>query len=445
MNREPAILCQKLLINTRQNKKNSLECMKKGWVIMLKAREDLEVYLKREMLKLLPNKENCNMIYDFVIEKYNIPKAITSDYVTLRTPLTEASEFILYCLLDGVEFVSKPYKSAIPKFFVDKEIKTYSTTQFKVAKIKFPLRFKAIQVADDQWLTTINFKLLMMFRAIQLINYNENTQRVMKTIINGENEIYVPTVDKVAINSIEESYRKNTYIPTPLTFNIPDDIDADFYYDEEKCELVIKSLDHFDIVDGYHRYLGACKACDADKNINRNMELRIVNFPEYKAKHFIYQEDQKTKMSKVASDTFNQTNIANNIVDRINESPQSNLQGMITSNKSLINFADLADLINYFFLSKTKPTNSTKIIISNKLIECFNLLTEYNPRYLEKKYSYGQLFIVMYIFSKYIDKDKTEMCQMIEKIINKINLAEFKRVSKKVMINEIEEILKEVE
>ena len=111
----------------------------------------------------------------------------------------------------------------------------------------------------------------------------------------------------------------------------------------------------------------------------------------------------------------------------------------------MINFADLADLINYFFLSKTKPTNSTKIIISNKLIECFNLLTEYNPRYLEKKYSYGQLFIVMYIFSKYIDKDKTEMCQMIEKIINKINLAEFKRVSKKVMINEIEEILKEVE
>jgi hypothetical protein len=412
---------------------------------MLKAKDDLEKYLKNEILRVLSDKEKCNKIYDYVSEKYNIPKSFTSDYISLRVDLSEATEYILYCLLDGVESVTKPFKSAIPEYFVEKEIKTYSSSQFKVDRIKFPLRFKAIQVADDQWLTTIDFKLLMGFRAIQLINYNENTQRVMKTIINGENEIYVPTVDKSAVKSIEKSYKNNTYIPTPLTFNIPDDIEADFYYDEEKCELVIKELDHFDIVDGYHRYLGACKTCDSDKNINRNMELRIVNFPEYKAKHFIYQEDQKTKMAKVASDTFNQSNIANNIVDRINESPQSNLQGMITRNKTLINFADFADLINYFFLSKVKVTNSTKITVSNKLIECFNILTEYNSTYLEQKYSYGKLFIVMYIFSEYLDKDKIEMCQTIEKVVNKINLTEFKKVSKKVMINEIEKILKEVE
>jgi len=445
MNQEPVILCQKLLNNTRQNKKNDLECIQKGWIIMLKAKEDLEVYLKREMLKLLSNTAKCNAIYDYIIERYNIPKSITSDYITLRTPLMEASEFVLYCLLDGIESITKPNKSAIPNYFVENEIKTYSVSQFKVAKIKFPLCFKAIQVADDQWLTTIDFKLLMGFRAMQLINYNENTQRVMKTIVNGDDEVYVPTVDKTAVAAIEESYRNDTYIPTPLTFNIPEDTDANFYYDEETCELVIKSLDHFDIVDGYHRYLGACKACDADKNINRNMELRIVNFPEYKAKHFIYQEDQKTKMSKVVSDTFNQTNIANNIVDRINESPQSNLQGMITRNKTLINFADFADLINYFFLSKVKPNNSTKITVSNKLIECFNALTEYDTTYLEKKYSYGQLFIVMYVFNRYADDDKTEMCRIIKEAIEKINLSNFKRASKKVMINEIEKILKEVE
>ena len=144
---------------------------------MLKEKKELEQYLEKKILSFISNTELCNKIYDYALEKYNIPKATASDYLSLRNPLAEANDFVLFCILDSIETVTETKKSVIPEFYVEKEIKTYSTSQFKVDKIKFPLKFKAIQIADDQWSSSIDFKTLMKLRAAQLIIYNENTQR----------------------------------------------------------------------------------------------------------------------------------------------------------------------------------------------------------------------------------------------------------------------------
>lgn len=419
---------------------------------MLKEKRELELYLEKQILKIVSETDLCNKIYDYAMEKYNIPKAIASDYITLRNPLSEANEFILFCLLDSIEQVNEKKKSVIPDYYVEKEIKTYSTSQYKVSKIKFPIRFKAIQIAEDQWISSIDFKTLMKLRAAQLILYNENTQRTMKRVVHGEKEIYVIDIDKPSVSAIEELYKNRTYIPTPLTFNIPMDSDADFYYDEENCELVIRTMDGFDIIDGYHRYLAACKACDSDKDIDFTMELRIINFPEDKAQQFIYQEDQKTIMKKVNSNTFDQTSVSNRVVERLNTNPQSNLQGLISRNKTLIKYSDLSELIKYFYINsysaKKANNNSLVISISNELIENFNMLTEYNKKYIEKKYSYQKIFIVMYCFSYYINKDKSDMCSVIDKVLEKANSIDerkfYRSTSKKILANELEEILKEV-
>ena len=417
---------------------------------MLKAKKELEVFLEKKILSFITDTELCNKICDYANEKYNIPRTIASDYVSLRNPLAEANDFVLFCLLDSIEKLTETKKSVMFEFYVEKEIKTYSNSKFKVDKIKFPIRFKALQIADDQWLSSINFETLMKLRAAQLIIYNENTQRTMQRMVRNEKEFYKISINKTAVSEIENLYKEGTYIPTPLTFNIPLDSDSNFYYDEERCELVISSFEGFDIVDGYHRYLAACKACDSDKNINFTMELRIVNFPEDKAQQFIYQEDQKTVMTKSDSNTFDQTNLSNRIVERINNNPQSNLFGLISRNKGLINYSDLSELIAYLYLndSKKRNTNSILIAVSNNFIEKFNLLTEYNVEYMEQKWTYKKLFIVMFCFKYFEDVDKTNMCQTIDKVFEKAaeldNELFYKTKSKKSIVNELEKIIEEV-
>lgn len=417
---------------------------------MLKDKRELEQYLEKRILNFISDTEFCNKIYDYANKKYDLPRSITSDYVSLRNPLEEASEFILFCILDSIENAREEKKSEIPTFYVDKEIKTYSKSKFKVEKIKFPLRFKALQISDDQWMSLIDFKTLMKLRAAQLIVYNENTQRTMKRTIRGEKEIYKIEIDKSATSSIEASYKGRTYIPTPLTFNIPEDSDSDFYYDEENCELVITSLDGFDIIDGYHRYIAACKTCDSDSSFNFTMELRIVNFPEYKAQQFIYQEDQKTTMAKADSNTYDRTNVANRIVEKVNTSPQSNLFGLVSRNNGIISYKDFAEIISYLYLddNKKKNTNSTVSIVSKNLIENFNILTDYNTKYMEQKYSYKKLFAVMVCFKYYENKDKENMCETIEEVIKRVELLDneifYKNKSKKVVVTCIETIIGEV-
>ena len=419
---------------------------------MLKDKRELEQYLEKRILNFTSDTEFCNKIYNYANEKYDLPRSIASDYISLRNPLEEANEFILYCILDSIEHAREEKKSEIPSFYVEKEIKTYSKTKFKVDKIKFPIKLKALQISDEQWISSIDFKTLMKLRAAQLIVYNENTQRTMQRVIRDEKEFYKIDINKYAVKEIERLYTENTYIPTPLTFNIPVDSESDFYYDEENCELVIISLDGFDIVDGYHRYIAACKACDSNPNFNFTMELRIVNFPENKAQQFIYQEDQKTLMTKTDSNTYDQMSVSNRIVEKINTNPQSNLFGLISRNKGIISYKDFAEIISYLYLSDNKKKNANSVVstVSKNLIENFNILTDYNTQYMEQKFTYKKLFATMVCFKYYENKniDKENMCETIEEVIKRVELLDnetfYKNKSKKVVVTCIETIIEEV-
>ena len=54
---------------------------------MLKKKEELEQYLEKEILKIISNTELCIKIYDYIKDKYDIPRVITSDYISMRLPL----------------------------------------------------------------------------------------------------------------------------------------------------------------------------------------------------------------------------------------------------------------------------------------------------------------------------------------------------------------------
>ena len=415
---------------------------------MIRNRQELECCLEKEIVKITLDNNICKDIFVYINSTYDIPKSIISDYIAMRISLVEASEFILFCIMDGINKVTQNNIS-IDKFFTDKEIKTYSSSKYEESKIKFPLRFKVIQIKDDQWTGKIDMKTLMKMRAAQIINYNVNAQRTLQKIVKGDKEIYKISINPASVNAIKKLFENNIYIPTPFTLNIPLDTDHDFYYDEDKCELVIKSLDHFDLTDGYHRYIAGCNLSDIDKDFNYTMELRIINFTDDKAKQFIYQEDQKTKMKKIDSESMNMNKASNIVVNRLNESPQCNLQGLISRNQGIINFGYLADLINYYYFKGVGKKNEKTVIMTavKELTNNFNKLTEHNSIYLEKQYSYKQITSIMCVFDYFKDKDY-DFCEIIDNVVKRTeeldNKKFYSKSPKKSIMNEIENIIEDI-
>lgn len=396
------------------------------------------------------NTEECNKIYDLVKEKYNISRGLTSDLICLRMSMSETTEFVLFCILDAVIKVTGDV-GYIEDYYTAQEIKKYSKSKYKVDKIKFPLRIKMIQIANDQWIGSINNTLLMQLRAAQLINYNTNAQRTMTKIIRGDNEIYKITLNQKAVAAINENLKNGLFVPNTLTFNIPEDIESDFYYDNDSMELVIKKLEHVDIIDGYHRYIAACQASDEDSKFEFNWELRVVNFSDDKAKSFIYQEDQKTKLKKVDSNSMNMNDAANIVVTKLNENARCNIKGLINRNEGIINFGEMAELIRFFFfkeVSKKESNNLLIISIVKYLCECFNTLTEFDLKYVENQYSYKQLFIVIYMFYTYRNQGQSQMCEIIDVMVERQdeldNKKFYSKIPRRSMVNEVKKLYEAV-
>ena len=420
---------------------------------MLKDKKVLEQYLEAQCDKIVVDNEKCKLIYTYANEIYDIPKGIVSDLVSRRMSMSEASEFVLFILLDSMHNVLNNHKiSQIDEFYTMQEFQYYRKTKYKIENIKFPLIFKMVQIEDDQWTGKIDVKTLMQLRQAQMINYNTNAQRTMQKIVRGDKESYKITLNQKAIGEISSAYSNKTFIPNTITLNIPAEIDSDFYYDEETCSLIIKSLDHFDVTDGYHRYIAACQVSDLDQDFNYNMELRIVNFTEDKAKQMIFQEDQKTKMRKIDSNSMNMNKAANIVVERLNENIRSNLKGLINRNDGIVPFGEFAELIDYFYfkgIGKEKE-RSTTIRAVAELTNDFNMLTEYNTEYLERKMTYKTLLAAMFCFDYFKNNDigNNNICEIIEKtaigIENSDNKKFNNKTPRKTLMTEVEKIMKGV-
>lgn len=417
---------------------------------MLNKRELLEKHLEEYILSFISDRNFLQQIYDVANEKYNIPRSITSDYMTLRLPLKEATEFLLYCFTDVIETERKVHKSILPRYYTEQEIKYYSTSKYEVDTFKFPMIFKMIQTNDNQWIGKITIHELMELRNAQLINYNTNAQRTMQKIVRGDDEIYKVSINNSAIKSIKELYKSGIYIPTPFTLNIPEDSNANFYYNQKKNELVIEKIDHFDITDGYHRYLAACEISDVEPDFDYTMELRIVNWSDEKAKQFIWQEDQKTKMRKLDSDSLDMSNPANIVAERLNNSSQCNLSQMINRNGGLINLGDFASIINFFYFkgkNLSQQNTRTEIInVTNKLTEVINLLTEHNNRYLSEKYRFIELVSIVYL--SYNMSNYENFCDIFDGFVEKARVLEGSYIIKnkkvtRAIVNSLDEIGKE--
>lgn len=362
--------------------------------------EEIQSWIQYKQ-KRLTKKERQQICRDAFTE-YGIPMDITADILVGRRNAKEFPPKILFGIISTIS----PAK--IQDYFTAEEIQVLGNSAIEIKEATLPYTFKdVVQISDDQWVGRIDVKTLMDLRDRQMINYKENSQRVMRHLISGGVETLRIFVNKIAVKSIATLMKSGRYIPDDITLNMPfDDADGEskFRYDEKSHTLTVTQLPNnkFDILDGYHRYLGMSQVYNEDNAFDYPMEIRITNFPLSKAQQFVFQKDQKTKMKKVEADSYDQYSVANRIVSLINGDPLCYLQGRIGRGAENISSVDMAILLKRMIIpDDIKAENEGKYIISVKqdLVQKFNALVEQKPELVDAKWNDAMLFSALYIFA----------------------------------------------
>jgi hypothetical protein len=93
------------------------------------------------------------------------------------------------------------------------------------------------------------------------------------------------------------------------------------------------------------------------------------------------------------------TKSANLLAERLNQDVMFYLNGEVNRNDGKINLSELASLIDYFyFKNKTIPNKNAYMTKVQKTIrEAFNCLCDTNESYLDKKYTYIELIVFMFL------------------------------------------------
>ena len=342
------------------------------------SRETLTNYLTSQFEKNMRNKKDLKHIIDYMVDDCNFPVLEVVDVVNLRRNAQDCSDRMLYWFLKSIN------DKKIPEYFSAKESKEYESTTYKREGLSFPIRWNMIEVAEgSQWIGKITVKELMKLRNAQLISYNERTQRTLRRVVNKDFEYYQIYLNRNAVNAITESFVTNQYIPNTITLNLPED--ADFRYSDGK--LIIVHTDRLDILDGYHRYVAMSNLYNQNNKFDYTMELRVVCFPEETARQFIWQEDQKTKMRKMDSDSFNQNSFANQVVNLINQNGL--LRNVIGRNGAPIEQGLASNLIDRIFFNGTKAFTRKDIIrVKDHIISKLNAMLSEYPDIFESVWDY---------------------------------------------------------
>lgn len=384
---------------------------------MIKNKEELSKFLEKRLDFYAVNKKHVETMTKYLVEKYNFKPGDASDLATQRASTDTESNFICFCLTDALSKVDN--RTKLEDWFTEKEINAFSKEQIHRDSLAFPVRIPAIQVSDDQWIGMCDCKFLMLLREAQMIYYNTNTQRTLQRVVRHGNESYRISINGVAVSDIKSAMQNGTYISDTISLNMPQD--ADFYYSTEKRELVLNNIDHFDIIDGFHRYKAMCSAIDNNPDFNYPMELRIVQYDETKAKQFIWQQDQKTKMKKLDSDSMNVSAPENITVERLNQNPMFNFHGEVNRSGGLIAFQDLAMVVKAVYFNGVKKADERKVINStvNELKEKINYISDADSELLSHRFT--RLEIITLVIVLHELDDLTNANKIWKNVLEKVS------------------------
>jgi len=392
---------------------------------MLVSTQDVQKTIKQDCinLNLSFDKTNFDRVIGYMLKVRGVPRRISVDMLSLKSPLSEYSPFLVFCLIEAMDYVLQ--KDRVSRFFTETEIQYFSHQQMESKSSNgFPIVIKCIPVSGDQWIGSIDINFLIMLREKQITRYNENTQRVMERVVLNNTEMFKISVNNSAVTSIKKAFEDGIYIPDDITFNIPVDGQSDFYYDNRRLELVINYVNALDIADGYHRLLAIYRTKEEYPDFNYPMEIRITNFTEEKVKQFIFQKDQKTKMRKIDSDSMNMNSCANIVVERLNQDVLCNFRGLLGRNSAIIPFAEFAKMIDFLWFKPLKnKTEAQKLVlpVTQEIKEKLNLVAEEDPSTLTRRMSFIEVAILTVFLHDFSLEELAGKTPIIRRCVNRSN------------------------
>ena len=374
-------------------------------------KDELLAEIKRLLKINVANRDWQKAVIESMINKHNISVDTATGIITQRTDIEDFNEFILFCVAEGCAV-----KHELDYYFAQTEIDDFSAHVIKDNALTFPFRFMdMIEIVENsQYIGKITSKQLMTFRDAQLINYNENAQRALKRMkSDGGFEIYKIDLNRKAVNSIMDDLHSGVFIPNTITLCISPDID--FSYNKVNKVLTIKEKTLFDLLDGYHRYVALSNESNLDSRFDYPMELRVVVFPESKARHFINQEDKKTKMRKIDSDALAANDPANETCAKIKNKLAGNIS--VSRNDGMIDESVLSELLRCLCIkSSERYDNKAKNELSDKFVREV-LYVQDNCDDIDLKKRWSVPFTVAFAMMTYLKSNDIEFCKRVEDII----------------------------
>ena len=383
----------------------------------MKSREELDRYFEECVAKYVDSYDIRNELIETCKRKYKMKPIRSQMILTGGAAINEVSEVELFWILDCINTVVLRAKCNLEEYFSKNKIEQYSGVKAEDEKIKFPIVLSMIAAGDDKWIGVINAKTLIKWRNTGYLKYNRNIQRRVKTVLRGGKYIETIDLNLNAVNKMIPLFKEGKFVSNVLTFNLNEN--ADFYYDPEDKTIVIKSLDGFDMTDGYHRLVALEKVIEEDPQFDYLMEMRLTSFSEDKANYFIWQEEQRTPMSKASIKSYNMDDVANKISKKINESSSCNLSGNITRG-GLIDFSTFSDCIDYFYINgmKEKEKKVAIVTVTKEVVDCINILTDSDPDVLTWKFTKSDIILMIYTFRKLYNVDKEKIPQMFKYLMD---------------------------
>ena len=326
---------------------------------------------------------------------HNLPKEIVLNVVYGHKSLADYNDVICYWITKEV------YPSLVNEFFSGREIRNFDQEQYVETESVLPLKLNVLPLGDDQWLTVMTVQDLMRLRQQSLLHYNADTQRALRVLVKGGDVIYEPYTNPKAVRQMSKLLADKMFIPNVITFNISEtDELADFEY--KNGILEISNISAFDMVDGYNRFKAFENVYDKNNDFDYMIGVMITNFSVDKARRFIHQEDQKTKMRRVDSRGFNQSDDYNILLERINSDLKCNLHGEINSGSGNIRFGIASSALKTGN-KQAKLTKKQVVEYTKQFVNKLNIITEERTELLDRRwldYEIAAVFFCLPIFDE---------------------------------------------
>ncbi|HHT96688.1 MAG TPA: hypothetical protein GXZ90_02180, partial [Clostridiales bacterium] len=292
---------------------------------------------KIKMIKDHP-RTAINDVESWMAKEYNVKRGDTVSILNGTTPIEALNYDMLYKFMKSIRNGLADSQQNFDlsdlsetKYFTDIEIEEFSKP-IEVKEYNDDIIFKEwVQIAPDQFVTKATIDEIVMWRNLNKIRYNPETQRDMTVKNNKGVEIKVVTLNRKSIREIYQLMVNNDFIPDDLTLNINTDININDdqlpYVSNNNLIVPLESL--IDIIDGFHRYYTMCTVKDANPDWNFTCIINIVMWDTEKANRFMLQRDKKNHLSDRQTTRIDKSSEVNYVINRLNNSSRFHWNGKV--------------------------------------------------------------------------------------------------------------------